>query len=262
MVTASGAHPPVAPQAGVGRDADALLFAVGAAARAVDLVRWSARTTLDTVRVVPGVGGLIDSVTTATIDRGEAAVRTATAAARTVLRTVVREVVAAALLEVDLTRIVRDHVDLDAIAEGIDVDAVAARVDVDAIVRRVDVDDVIRRVDLDAVVDTVDLGRQVDRVDLDAAAARIDIDAIARRIDIDAIIARVDLLGLANEVIDGVDLPQIIRDSTGSLSEEAVRGVRSQGMQADDAVAGFVGRLFGRDRHNHGYPAGDAGSEL
>jgi hypothetical protein len=39
----------------------------------------------------------------------------------------------------------------------------------------------------------------------------------------------------------------MIRESTGSLSTEAVHGARVQGMQADDAVAGFVGRLFGRD---------------
>ncbi len=37
---------------------------------------------------------------------------------------------------------------------------------------------------------------------------QVDIDAIAAEIDIDAIIDRIDLVGLANAVIDGVDLPE------------------------------------------------------
>ena len=78
----------------------------------------------------------------------------------------------------------------------------------------------IYRLYLDVIVDTVDLERQVNRI---------------------------DLVKIADQVIEGVDLPQMIRESTGSLSTEAVHGARVQGMQADDAVAGFVGRLFGRD---------------
>ncbi|MGW6695642.1 hypothetical protein ACWF62_17915 [Rhodococcus sp. NPDC054953] len=254
MVIAADAPPPGVPPAGSPRRTDPMLMAVGAAAGAVDLLRWSTRGVLGAARVVPGVGRSLDALASTAAERGAAALGAATELGRSVLRGAVREVVAAALLEVDLTRIVREHVDLDLIAAGIDVDRIAARVDAAAIVRRID---------LDAIVDTVDLERQVRRIDLDAIAATldldvlaagIDVDAVAARIDIDAIIARLDLIGLANRIIDGVDLPQIIRDSTGSLSEEAVRGVRSQGMQADDAVAGFVGRLFGRDRHNHGYP--------
>ncbi|MFF0813969.1 hypothetical protein ACFYVR_02265 [Rhodococcus sp. NPDC003318] len=221
---------------------DALHLAAGALARTADLAMWSARTAVDTAHRVPVIGSRLDDLAATLAARGEEALVSAAVLARDVLRALVREVVAAALLEMDLTRIVRDHVDLDVVAEGIDVDRIAARLDLDA---------VIDRLDLDTIVDTVDLDRQVTRVDLNAAAAVIDVDAIASRVDLDAIIARIDLLGLANQIIEDVDLPQIIRDSTGSLSEEAVRGVRSQGMQADDAVAGFVGRLFGRDRHEH-----------
>ncbi|MFE3292446.1 hypothetical protein [Rhodococcus sp. NPDC059234] len=213
-----------------GEGAQPLYLMVGAAARTLDLVRWSGRTAIGMVRAVPGVADRLDAATATAVARGEENVRAATRFARTALRLVIREVVAAALLEVDLTKIVREHVDLDLIAQGIDVDAVAERIDLAAIVRRLD---------LDYIVDTVDLGRQIDRVDIDAIAARIDIDAV---------IERIDLLGLADQIIEGVDLPQIIRDSTGSLSSEAVLGVRTQGMHADDAVAGFVGRLFGRDR--------------
>jgi hypothetical protein len=34
------------------------------------------------------------------------------------------------------------------------------------------------------------------------------------------------------------------------LSTVAVQGARVQGKQADDAVADFVGRLFGRDKND------------
>ncbi|WP_345343983.1 hypothetical protein [Rhodococcus olei] len=225
-----------------------LRVTAGTLAAATDIVAWSGRTTLGVLRRLPGVAGPLDDVAAGLAARGDAALQTATGIARVVLRTIVREVVAAALLEVDLTRVVRDYVDLDLIAAGIDVDAIAARVDVAAIVRRLD---------LDAIVDTVDLERQVRRVDLDAIAASLDVNAVAASLDLDAVIARLDLIGLADTIIEGVDLPQIIRDSTGSLSEEAVRGMRSQGMQADDAVAGFVGKLFGRDRHHPGVPSTD-----
>jgi len=103
-------------------------------------------------------------------------------------------------------------------------------------------------VDLDAIVGRVDVGKVIDKVDIDAVVSTVDLDAVVERLDMDAIIARINVIGIAQDVIDEIDLPQIIRDSTGSLGADAVQGVRSQSMQADDAVAGFVGRLLGRDR--------------
>jgi hypothetical protein len=76
----------------------------------------------------------------------------------------------------------------------------------------------------------------------------LDLDAVVSEVDIDAIVARLDLIGLANQVIDGVDLPTIIRDSTSSVTEEVMADVRTQGERADDMVAGFVDRMLGRDR--------------
>jgi hypothetical protein len=73
-------------------------------------------------------------------------------------------------------------------------------------------------------------------------------DAVVAEVDIDAIVARLDLIGLANDVIDGVDLQAIIRDSTASVTEEVMADVRTQGERADDMVAGFVDRILGRDR--------------
>ena len=62
---------------------------------------------------------------------------------------------------------------------------------------------------------------------------------------------RIDLIGLADEVIDGVDLQAIIRQSTATVSENVMSDVRSQGARADDMVSGFVDRLLGRAREEH-----------
>jgi hypothetical protein len=83
---------------------------------------------------------------------------------------------------------------------------------------------------------------------VDEVVARIDLDAIAQQIDIDAIIARIDLVALAEEVIEGIDLPEIIRESSGTVASEVVRGVRMQSIDADEAVARVVDRLFRRRR--------------
>jgi hypothetical protein len=119
-------------------------------------------------------------------------------------------ITAAVLDRLDLTALVRDRVELDALVAGVDVDAVVAR------------------------------------VDLDAVAARLDVDTVASRIDLDAIVDRLDLVALASRTIEGIDLAGIIRESTGSVTGDVVRGVRMQGIQADQAVAGLVARLLRR----------------
>lgn len=78
----------------------------------------------------------------------------------------------------------------------------------------------------------------------------VDIDAIVSDIDIDAIVGRLDLVGLANEVIEGVDLPTIIRESTDTVTAEVITDVRTQSERADDMVSGFVDRMLGRDRES------------
>jgi hypothetical protein len=93
---------------------------------------------------------------------------------------------------------------------------------------------------LDAVLDQVDLTELVVR--------RVDLDRVAFHLDVDAIAARLDLLGLAGYVVDGIDLPKIIRESTGSVASEGVRGVRMQSIEADQALAKAVDRVLLRRR--------------
>ncbi|HEX2360612.1 MAG TPA: hypothetical protein VHI11_00925 [Jiangellaceae bacterium] len=112
------------------------------------------------------------------------------------------------------------------------------------------VDRVLRQLPLTELVkEHVDIDAIVADVDLDAVVARIDLDAIAGRLDVEAIISRIDLIGLADDVIEGIDLPEIIRASTGTVASEVVRGVRMQSIDADEAVARVVDRLFLRRRH-------------
>jgi hypothetical protein len=154
---------------------------------------------------------------------------------------VVREL----LRRVDLTETVKRYVDLDLLVAGVDLDAAVSRVDVDAVARHLDLDAVVDRLDLTRIVrENVDLDGLVATVDLDAAAARLDIDAVARRLDMDAVIERIDLVGLAEDVIAQVDLPEIIREATGSVASDTVRGVRMQGISGDEAVTRAVDRLL------------------
>jgi hypothetical protein len=97
---------------------------------------------------------------------------------------------------------------------------------------------VVARIDLTALV------RQ--QVDVNQVAAEIDVDAIARRLDVDAVIARVDLIGITEDVLDRIDLPEIIRESAGSITTEAVHDVRMTGIGADEAVNRAIDRLLRR----------------
>lgn len=135
------------------------------------------------------------------------------------------------LSRLDLTGIVTNDVDIDEVIKAVDLDAVVASIDLNAIVKRIDLD------------------AAVSGVDLDAAVGSIDIDAIASRIDLEAVIGRIDVVAMVEEVIAAVDLPAIIRGSTGSMASETVRGARMTGISVDEAITrGLERRLFRRRR--------------
>jgi hypothetical protein len=105
----------------------------------------------------------------------------------------------------------------------------------------------------------------VERLDLTRLVREnVDLDALAETIDVDAVADRIDLLGLAEFVVDGIDLPEIIRESTQGVTSDAVRGLRLQGAEADKAVARVVDRVLLRHRPRQVQGpngAGPAGSE-
>lgn len=148
---------------------------------------------------------------------------------------VVPAVTTALIARMDLTEMVRRYVDLDGLVAGVDIDGIAAQLDLDAVVERLDLNAIVR-----------------EQVDLDGLVGGVDIDAIAARIDIEAVINRIDLVSLVEVVIAEIDLPEIIRESSGSMASETVRGVRMQGFTADEALGRAVDRfrpLKSRRRH-------------
>ncbi|GAA3795622.1 MULTISPECIES: hypothetical protein [Amycolatopsis] len=62
------------------------------------------------------------------------------------------------------------------------------------------------------------------------------------------VLDELDLAGIVRGVIEEIDLPEIIRTSTGSVANESVRDARIQAMAADDAVARWAGRIFAARR--------------
>ena len=145
------------------------------------------------------------------------------------------------LRRADLTDVVLRYLDLDRAVSAVDLDAAAARLDVSAVIDRVDLTSVVlEQVDLDALIPAV-----LDRVDLtEVVLRRVDLDAL-----ITAVLDHVDLIPLAEEVIEGVNLPEIIRESTGTMASDTVQGVRMQGIVADEAVGRVVDRLLLRRAH-------------
>jgi hypothetical protein len=186
------------------------------------------------------VDGLINTPRMrALTDLGEQGRSVAEVEAGLVSRRLIGGIVLLVLDQLDLTHEVLARVDLDAIVKSVDLDAAVSRVDLDAVVSQVDLNRAVRGVDLDSIVDQVNLDRAVRRVDLDGIIATVDIDAVLNR---------VDLVGVAGDIIAALDLPEIIRGSSGSLATEMVRDARVQSMAADEAVNRVVDRLLLRRR--------------
>jgi hypothetical protein len=178
--------------------------------------------------------------------------RTARSSAEDGFKRLVAAVVPAVVQEVldtlDLNAIVRERVDLNGLVASVDIDAIINRVDIDDVVRRVDLDAIVDRIDVDIVAKRLDIDAVADRIDLDRIVERLDLDKIVARVDVDAVIDRVDLVAIAEQVIADIDLPEIIRESSGSMASEVVRDVRVQSIEADERVAHIIDRLLRRRR--------------
>lgn len=162
------------------------------------------------------MAGLLDAV--------RAAVR---GAARTVVHAVLDDVFAY-LAGADLTGVLTSAIDLDRVLASIDLDAVLARLDLDAVLAR------------------VDLNRLLASVDLNALLADVDLNRLLAGVDVDAVLDRTDLVGVAEKVVDGVDLNSIVREASATVSTEVISDVRSGSERADDGVEQFVNRVLRR----------------
>jgi hypothetical protein len=128
---------------------------------------------------------------------------------------------------------------------------IASRVDIDALAALLDLDAAVARVDLDAAVARVDLDAAVARVDLDAAVARVDVDRVVETVSMAVIIE------IARQVVDAIDLPLIIRESSGGVAADLVTDVRLQTIDADASFARLLDRVFRRGGSAAGPPPAD-----
>jgi len=104
-----------------------------------------------------------------------------------------------------------------------------------------------------AILDRIDLTQiAIDHLDIERIVDTIDLDAIVERVDLDAVIHRVDLAGIATEVIGDIDLPELIRESTGAVTSETVRTVRLGSAELDRLLGRVVDRLLNRKREEEG----------
>jgi hypothetical protein len=96
------------------------------------------------------------------------------------------------------------------------------------------------------VIDHLDIDKLINAVDLDRVIERVDIDGIVRRVDLDGIIGRVDMVAIADQLIEDIDVPELIRESTNAVTSETVRSVRMRSAEADMLLRRAVDRLLFR----------------
>lgn len=112
---------------------------------------------------------------------------------------------------------------------------------VDAIVSRLDLTElVVTRVDLRVVVESA-----LDRLDLTQIVVdRVDVDRIVGLADVDAVIDRVPMIQIADYIIQEIDLPQIIRESTGGIASDAFTSTRFSAARTDEIVSRVIDALL------------------
>lgn len=144
-----------------------------------------------------------------------------------------RAIVVQALDRLDLTEIVLQRVDLRRVVE-----AALDSIDITEIV--------LQRVDLQRVVDAA-----LDELDLTALVQeRVDIDALVATVDMNAVIDQLPIIDIAEYVIEMVDLPAIIRQSTGGVATDAIDAARMRSYATDLAIARIVDRVLPRRGRN------------
>lgn len=104
----------------------------------------------------------------------------------------------------------------------------------------------LERLDLNAIIDRVNLNGVFAKVDIEAVLNRVDLNALLGKVDLDPLVQRLDVGALANEAMEGIDIGEVIRESTASIGSDTVNAVRDQAMRADGLVARVVDRALRR----------------
>jgi hypothetical protein len=246
--------------AGLGAAVTAAEVAAGAARQVADTIgpaiTWlvEPRFAKDAGEVAAGAARVLDG-------RWKASQAEMVEAATSFLGALVPEIAQGLADQVDLTALVRERVDVNAIVEDVDIDRILDRVDIDAVVDRLDIDEIVARVDMERLARDFPLDTIVDRLDVNGVADRLDIERVIARTDLLAIVERLDLAEIAEEVIDEIDLPRLVRESSGIMANETVQTVRVQGMNADRLVSRVVDRVLRREARDLRAPQPDDGTD-
>jgi len=101
------------------------------------------------------------------------------------------------------------------------------------------------------------VGIVLDRIDLtQLVIERVDVNRIIEeRVDIDGVIERTDVVSVARDVVQQLDLPEIIRESSGTMGTETVEGLRLRGMDADRSLSRLVDRVLNRTNGREASPS-------
>jgi hypothetical protein len=157
------------------------------------------------------------------------------------VRRLAPELATAVIAQLDMDSLM-SQLPIDTIVAKVNIDALLDNVNVEGIIDRVDVEKIIDRVDVEKIIDRVDVEKIIDRVDVDKIIERVDINGIVGRVDMQGIMGKIDIAPMAQEIIAEVDIGAIVRQSTGSITGDAVDGGRVTAMRLD----GFVDRVTDR----------------
>jgi hypothetical protein len=103
----------------------------------------------------------------------------------------------------------------------------------------------------DARAAAAEFGASLETQIVQAALQSLDITEIVReRVDLNSLVDEVDVARLVQEVLDDIDLPALIRESTGTLTADAIEEVRYVSVSADRTIARAVDRFIRRHRRH------------
>ena len=99
---------------------------------------------------------------------------------------------------------------------------------------------------LDAVV-PIAVSAVVSRIDINEIVKdHVDVNEIVAQAELAPILDRVPITEIADYVIEEIDLPSLIRESTGGVADGLLSTLRFQAIHTDNFVSGIVDRVFFR----------------
>jgi hypothetical protein len=101
---------------------------------------------------------------------------------------------------------------------------------------------------LDAVV-PVAVNAVVSRINLtDIVVQHVDVNAIVARADINPILDRIPMTEIADYVIEEIDLPSLVRQSTGGVADDILGMLRFQAAETDNFITNVVDKVLFRKK--------------